>query len=546
MQLKVFCNKTCRHTHSHSSHCREPQLYVPAISVVFVENTIVSNVGPAVSSYHVIVSPFEGAYVKVELRILKFTKANQKLSYKVTFTTKTRQPEPEFGGLVWKDGVHRVRSPIVVAWGTASRKIGIGFPGSHLPAKLACEANTEKLKDDDSPRLGLVECDLCSSKIEPEDQSTFLIEMAASSSSSSSLDRCKYDVFLSFRGEDTRKSFVCHLHKALEQKAIHTFIDSENLEKGNRISELLNAVAESSVSVVVLSQNYAASTWCLKELVKIMDCMDEKKQIVVPVFYEVDPSDIRKSKKMFGEALTKHEENPKFNKEEVERWRTALRRITDLSGWDSRQYKFIRSVNSVGCCLVLDDIELIEEIVGDMLEKWIHIPRPSSLANKLVGMDHHIKEVFFYNVKERFAKKKDEAQMRGELFSMILKGDVQSVDIFNEGSNLILERLGKKKVLVVLDDVETSSQIEALLGDFSSFGVGSRILITTRDKESLAGVNETYEPTCLNSNESFELFKKHAFRTNQPREECSDLSKRAIEYAQGLPLALKSLGSFSL
>ncbi|XP_061999574.1 disease resistance protein RPV1-like [Rosa rugosa] len=396
--------------------------------------------------------------------------------------------------------------------------------------------------------------------------------MAASSSSPYSGGHCKYDVFLSFRGEDTRKNFVCHLYKALEQKAIHTFIDSEELEKGNKISELLNAVDESRISVVVLSQNYATSTWCLKELVKIMECEDKKQQIVVPIFYEVDPSDIRKLKKMFGEAFAKHEQNPNLDKEVLETWKTALKGITDLSGWDSRQYK--------------DDIELIEKIVGDILEKWIHIPRPSSLADNLVGMDHHIKEVslrlcrgkndvgvvgiwgmggigkttiaravydkiahqfehkgFFYNVKERF-RKKDEAQMRGELLSMILKGNEQSVDIFNQGSNAILERLGKKKVLVVLDDVETFSQIEALLGDFYSFGVGSRILVTTRDKESvLAGVYETYEPRCLDDNESRELFLKHAFRKNQLSQECSDLLERAIEYARGLPLALKVLGA---
>lgn len=121
MQLKVFSNRTCRHTLAKAG-----DLNYPAFSVMFPDKTNVSvltvhrtvtNVGPAVSSYHVIVSPFRGAYVKVEPRILNFTKANQKLSYKVTFTTKIRQTVPEFGGLVWKDGVHRVRSPIVVAWG---------------------------------------------------------------------------------------------------------------------------------------------------------------------------------------------------------------------------------------------------------------------------------------------------------------------------------------------------------------------------------------------------------------------------------------------
>ncbi|KAM1183581.1 hypothetical protein COP2_001901 [Malus domestica] len=122
-QLKVFTkysNRSCK-----NNLASPGELNYPALSVVFPERTNVSvltlhrtvtNVGPAVSNYHAIVSPFKGAYVKVEPRTLKFTKANQKLSYKIIFTTKSRQAVPEFGGLVWKDGVHRVRSPIVVVW----------------------------------------------------------------------------------------------------------------------------------------------------------------------------------------------------------------------------------------------------------------------------------------------------------------------------------------------------------------------------------------------------------------------------------------------
>ncbi|CAN6709690.1 unnamed protein product [Malus baccata var. baccata] len=122
-QLKVFTkysNRSCK-----NNLASPGDLNYPALSVVFPDRTNVSvltlhrtvtNVGPAVSNYHAIVSPFKGAYVKVEPRTLKFTKANQKLSYKIIFTTKSRQAVPEFGGLVWKDGAHRVRSPIVVVW----------------------------------------------------------------------------------------------------------------------------------------------------------------------------------------------------------------------------------------------------------------------------------------------------------------------------------------------------------------------------------------------------------------------------------------------
>ncbi|KAK9911994.1 hypothetical protein M0R45_035870 [Rubus argutus] len=172
--------------------------------------------------------------------------------------------------------------------------------------------------------------------------------MAASSSSSNS---CKYDVFLSFRGEDTRKNFVCHLYRALEQKLIFTFIDSEDLKKGNKILELLNAIEDSRLSIVVLSENYASSSWCLKELVKILECKATKYQRVVPIYYEVDPSDIRYLKGKFGEAFAN-----KFggaDKQELESWRSALATIADLSGWNSRNYP--------------DDIKLIEKIVEDTL-----------------------------------------------------------------------------------------------------------------------------------------------------------------------------------
>ncbi|KAB2615663.1 TMV resistance protein N-like [Pyrus ussuriensis x Pyrus communis] len=131
--------------------------------------------------------------------------------------------------------------------------------------------------------------------------------MAASSSSSSSEGHWKYDVFLNFRGEDTRKIFVGHLYKALDQKAINTFIDAEELRKGNDLSELLTAISKSRLSIVVFSQNYPSSTWCLKELVQIMECMDTHKRIVVPVFYQANPSNIRKLEGSFAEAFAKHE-----------------------------------------------------------------------------------------------------------------------------------------------------------------------------------------------------------------------------------------------
>ncbi|KAJ9697371.1 hypothetical protein PVL29_009267 [Vitis rotundifolia] len=139
-----------------------------------------------------------------------------------------------------------------------------------------------------------------------------------------------HDVFLSFRGDDTRYNFTDHLYNALVGKGIRTFRDDQ-LRRGENIApELLKAIEKSRSSIVVFSKTYADSRWCLDELAKIMECRQQYSQIVVPIFYHVDPSDVRKRTGRFGEAFTRYEENWK-NK--VQSWREALTEAGNISGW---------------------------------------------------------------------------------------------------------------------------------------------------------------------------------------------------------------------
>ncbi|GMN68817.1 hypothetical protein TIFTF001_037870 [Ficus carica] len=113
--------------------------------------------------------------------------------------------------------------------------------------------------------------------------------------SASDSNRKKYDVFISFRGKDTRNIFTSHLYIALCQKKIKTYIDEESLKKGDEISyALLNAIEESKLSEIVFSRNYALSSCCLDELHHILKCRGKLKQLVVPVFYHVDPAYVQK------------------------------------------------------------------------------------------------------------------------------------------------------------------------------------------------------------------------------------------------------------
>jgi hypothetical protein len=132
----------------------------------------------------------------------------------------------------------------------------------------------------------------------------------------------EYEVFLSF-GDDTRNTFTDHLYHALaSDKGIITFRDNEGLDRGKSISlEVLNAIEKSRIAFVIFSEKYASSNRRLEELAKIVECMGAGRMRVLPVFYHVDPSDVRYLKGTFADARLKEE-----------RWRAALRRVADLSG----------------------------------------------------------------------------------------------------------------------------------------------------------------------------------------------------------------------
>ncbi|KAF8012804.1 hypothetical protein BT93_I0840 [Corymbia citriodora subsp. variegata] len=118
----------------------------------------------------------------------------------------------------------------------------------------------------------------------------------------------------------------------------------------------------------------------------------------------------------------------------------------------------------------------------------------------------------------------------------------------DRGINLIQHRLGRKKVLLILDDVDDLRQVNALAGEGMWFGNGSRIIFTTRDKHMLIcqGIDEdhVYEVKALDRSEAHELLSKHAFPTHQKLEIRTDLVDSVLNHAKGLPLALEVLGSF--
>ncbi|KAG2277025.1 hypothetical protein Bca52824_059580 [Brassica carinata] len=139
--------------------------------------------------------------------------------------------------------------------------------------------------------------------------------------SSSSLSRCwLYHVFLSFRGLDVRKGFLSHVLKELKCRGIIPFIDDE-IKRGESVGPVLvGAIRQSRVAIVLLSRNYASSSWCLDELVEIMKCREEVGQTTGD----------------FGKAF---DETCVGKTEEVKQaWMTALKDVAGIAGYHSSNW----------------------------------------------------------------------------------------------------------------------------------------------------------------------------------------------------------------
>ncbi|KAI3670983.1 hypothetical protein L1987_87629 [Smallanthus sonchifolius] len=370
----------------------------------------------------------------------------------------------------------------------------------------------------------------------------------------------------------------------------------------------MRSIQDSRFHIIVFSKNYASSSWCLDELVKIMACHKTKEQTAYPIFYDVEPTEVRKQSGAVGVAFAKHvrgsccsvvplnriffycrillqrifffvEGFPRVivqeNEDDVGRWRNALKEAADLAGmelkntFNGHEAKFIQQIvqyispklhfinprvdgklvgmeTRVKCILSSletgsDDIQLIgikgiggggkttlARAVFDHVSIWFE-------GKSFVENVREVSKNSFYGLKE----------LQKQVLKEVLNDKSIDVTSVYDGKDMIKKMMCSRKVLIVLDDVDDIEQLEALVGEPNWFKPGSRIIITTRDAQVLIakGVNIIHDVNLLTNEEAICLFSRYAFKTEIPNQGYKELSKEVVNYAAGLPLTIKVLGS---
>jgi Arc/MetJ family transcription regulator len=210
--------------------------------------------------------------------------------------------------------------------------------------------------------------------------------LASASTFSSASPQSNYscDVFINHRGIDVKKTLASHLYRRLLSHRLQVFLDQPELKRGEKIdSQIERAIETASVQVAIFSPRYADSSWCLDELVLML----KSDATIVPVFYNVKPSDLRwtdkginndrvaealrilrqtgryrvfvhalrilrwtgkytlyvqalrnlrwtGSDRVYAEALLNHAKKGRYDQERLAAWRKALSDVSHISGFE--------------------------------------------------------------------------------------------------------------------------------------------------------------------------------------------------------------------
>ncbi|KAM5582534.1 putative disease resistance protein [Rosa sericea] len=389
--------------------------------------------------------------------------------------------------------------------------------------------------------------------------------MASSSQVVCASDPCwKYDVFLSFRGVDTRKGITVDIHDRLNRSGIKTFMDEQDLQVGDGISPTLSAaIRESRFAIVVLSQNYASSAWCLEELREI--CLSMEDNRILPLFYHVDPTDVRYQKRSFEKDFSKHETSGRHESEKVKQWKVDLNKVAGFSGWNTNDHKthkelvdviveFLRSkvlpdaIESTGDFKAFEATrQAMDEVMKALKDDEVTAIGVYGMGGvgkttmvKHVGAHARKSGIFDYVIMAVVSQSPDLEKIQGSL-AELLGFELHEKTEIGRAARLSKEIMRRKKILIILDDIWERM-------DLSRIGIpsykelqkcNSKVLLTTRIRNvcHVMRCQEKIALSTLSEKDSWTLFVRNAERCFESTT-FEGVAKKVAGECRGLPIAL--------
>ncbi|KAF8019341.1 hypothetical protein BT93_G0115 [Corymbia citriodora subsp. variegata] len=408
---------------------------------------------------------------------------------------------------------------------------------------------------------------------------------------------CRYEVFLSFRGEDVRRSFIQFLHKSLADSRIYAFIDHDGIEIGEKIMpKILQVIRHTDICIPIFSQDFASSKSCLEEVAEMVGC----NRTIMPIFYDVSPSVVGKQEESYQKSFCTHADLGEMSAT-IDNWKKALHTVSRMRGWELDKFKYGEHelinevVSTVRRLLRKDDLYVTAHLVGmdhpvqELMKKLdvryengeviegqmltgkrvVEISGlpgigKSTLATVVYNRIHHLFEgkSFLKDIQGEVEQRRL-LSLQEDLISRLQK-KTYTPKSPAEGTEFIKYRFRDLRVLIILDDVSDFKQINSLAGDLSWFGPGSRIIVISMrsnlvDKYGQARVTsrsssivnscddilvEKYELKQMNNDHAFQLFCKYALTEKPHQEEFSSLAEDIILAAGGIPLVIEVVGSF--
>ncbi|XP_039165647.1 disease resistance protein RPV1 [Eucalyptus grandis] len=344
----------------------------------------------------------------------------------------------------------------------------------------------------------------------------------------------QYDVFLSFCGGDTRLTFTDTLYHRMRDVGICVFLDSEELKKGKKISEVLKAVDESQIYIPIFSKKFASRSWCLCEVARMVECHSKSdgKREIIPIFYDVEPNDVKLISDVYKNDILKHKQKEHRKPEELEQWTRALKAVGSIMGLELKGKRHGKEIESI-----------LKQVLCKLNGQ--HVDLPGNLVE-----DHRQIQAII----EKLDLNSGGKQLLTDVSTML----ADQIKDVGEGKHRIKAVCKTKRVLLVLDDLDKEEQLDKLAGKSDWFGSGSRIIITSRNKiiaetqgesSNKEVPNQTekivdYEVHDMEFDQALRLFCKHAFRNNSPTKDYEALSQDIVHKVAKLPLAIQVVGSY--